>query len=252
MGKFDDKSVLICYAGGGIGMAAAEIFEKEGATLIVQDDSEEKLENVPGEKFIGDLRNKEDADKLIEFAVEKGGGKVDVIVNNEDFVIERNKLEDIPTEQLREMCDLNLRTIWNTMAAMYPKMKAQKGNLSIVNVGHIDGAAGHTRFIDYSSVKAALFGMTKTIAKEWSRFKTVRCNAVNYGYVKFKDPYADQGPGKRGTKDFSGPLNPIAANAKFKPHDIAEVIVFLASDASKVINAEIINASGGMYTVSGE
>ncbi|MBD3227897.1 MAG: SDR family oxidoreductase [Candidatus Lokiarchaeota archaeon] len=253
MGKFDDKSVLICYAGGGIGMAAAELFEKEGATVIVHDDSEEKLENVPGEKFIGDLRNKEEADKLIEFAVEKGGGKLDVIVNNEDFVVERAKLEDITTDQFREMCNLNLKTIWNTLAAMYPKMKAQKGNLNIVNVGHIDGAAGHTRLIDYSSVKAGLFGLTKTVAKEWSRFQTVRCNAVNYGYVKFKDPYVNQGPrGKRGIKDFSGPLNPLANYAKFKPQDIAEIILFLASDASKAINAEVVNASGGMYTVSGE
>lgn len=250
MGKFDGKCVLICYAGGGIGKAAAELFDKEGATVIVQDINEEKLATVPGEKFIGDLRKKEEADKLIELAVSKGG-KIDVIVNNEDFVAERTKLEDLTTEQFIECVDMNLRPIWNTMAAFYPKMKAQGGNVSIINIGHLDGAGGHSRFIDYSSVKAGLFGMTKTIAKEWSRFGTVRCNLINYGYVKFKGDYADQGPGKRGIKDFAGAMNPFD-KASFVPQDVANIIAFLASDESKAINAEAINASGGMYTVSGE
>ncbi|MHA1270070.1 MAG: SDR family NAD(P)-dependent oxidoreductase [Candidatus Helarchaeota archaeon] len=252
MGKFDGKCVVICYAGGGIGKAAAEMFVKEGATVIIQDESQEKLDAVGvGEKFVGDLRNKEDADKLIDFAIEKGGGKIDVLVNNEDYFPGTNKLINLTTEQFMETCDRNLKTIWHTLAALYPKMKAQGGKINIINVGNIAGAGGHSKLIDYSSVKAGLYGLTKTVAKEWSRFGTVRCNAVNYGLVKFSEDYPAQGPGKKGIKDFGGALNPFQ-KASFKPQDIANIILFLASDDSKAINASIVNATGGMYTISGE
>ena len=172
-------------------------------------------------------------------------------MNNEDFFKGTAKIEDLTPEQFIELCDLNLKTIWHTLAAFYPKMKAQGGNVNIVNVGHVAGAAGHSKLIDYSSVKAGLYGMTKTIAKEWARFGTVRCNAVNYGPVKFSDDYPSQGPGKKGLKDLTGPMNPFG-KAKFNPKDIAKIILFLASDDSKAINAEVINASGGFYTISGE
>ncbi|MHA1310677.1 MAG: SDR family NAD(P)-dependent oxidoreductase [Candidatus Helarchaeota archaeon] len=252
MGKFDGKCVVICYAGGGIGKAAAELFANEGATVIVHDDSQEKLDIVGvGEKFVGDLRNKEDADKLISFALEKGGGKIDVLVNNEDYFPGTKKLIDLTTEQFFETCDRNLKTIWHTLAALYPHMKAQGGNISIINVGNIAGAGGHSKLIDYSATKAGLYGLTKTVAKEWARFGTARCNAVNYGLVKFSDEYPSQGPGKKGVKDFGGALNPFQ-KAKFEPTDIANIILFLASDESKAINASIINATGGMYTIGGD
>ncbi|MHA1232020.1 MAG: SDR family NAD(P)-dependent oxidoreductase [Candidatus Helarchaeota archaeon] len=252
MGKFDGKCVVICYAGGGIGKAAAELFAKEGATVIVHDDSQEKLDVIGvGEKFVGDLLKKEDADKLIEFAIEKGNGKIDVLVNNEDYFPGTAKITDLTTERFIETCDRNLKTIWHTLAALYPKMKAQGGNISIINIGNIAGAGGHSKLVDYSSVKAGLYGLTKTVAKEWARFGTVRCNTVNYGLVKFSEDYPAQGPGKKGVKDFAGAMNPFQ-KAVFKPQDIANIILFLASDESKAINATIINATGGMYTISGE
>ena len=250
MGKFDGKTVVIAYAGGGIGKAIAEAFAAEGATLIIHDADDAKLAGYPGEKIIGDLRNKEDADKLIQFALQKGGNKIDVLVNNEDFVPEPKKITDLTTEQFIETIDLNLKTIWHTLAAIYPTVKAQT-KINIVNIGSVAGAAGTSRFIDYSSVKSGLYGMTKTIAKEWSRFGGVRSNLVNLGQIKFPEGYEHQGLTKKGFKELIGPTNPIQ-KADSNPKDVANIVLFLASDDSKSINAATIDAFGGIYTISGE
>lgn len=250
MGKFDGKTVIIAYAGGGLGKAVAEAFAKEGATLIVQDADASKLDGYPGEKITGDLRKKEDADKLIQFALEKGGKKIDVLINNEDFVPESKKIEELTTEQFIETVDLNLKTIWHTLAAIYETVKAQS-KISIVNIGSVAGAAGVSKLIDYSAVKSGLYGLTKTVAKEWSRFGGARCNLVNTGAIKFPEGYAPQGPGK-GLKELTkDALNPLASSVTTL-QDVANTVLFLASDDSKAINAAIIDAFGGVYTISGE
>lgn len=249
MGKLDGKVALIAYAGGGIGKATAELFSKEGAKVFVQDDDKAKLEGIPGEKIIGNLINKEDADKMIQTVIEKGGGKIDILVNNEDFVGEKKKIVDLETEEFKHIVDMNLKTIWHTIVAIYPNVKAQQG-LKIINVGNSAGAAGIPKLVAYSSVKAGLYGFTKTMAKEWARFPGVRVNQVNAGFVKFGDEYAAQGGGKIATKALS--LNNPFANVSSTPQDIANVILFLASDESSTINAATIDAFGGIYTVSGE
>ncbi len=249
MGKLDGKTALITYAGGGIGKATAELLEKEGAKVFVQDDDEAKLENIPGEKIVADLRKKEDADKMIQTVLEKSGNKIDIIVNNQDFPGAKKKITDLTTEEFKEVLDLNLKTIWHTLAAVYPTVKAQQ-SIKVINIGSLAGAAGAPKLVAYSSAKAGLYGLTKTMAKEWSRFPNVRVNAVNPGLVKYKGEYASQGAGKAAAKALS--LNNPFASASSTPQDIAKIVLFLASDESSAINAEIINASGGIYTISGE
>ncbi|HUY00540.1 MAG TPA: SDR family oxidoreductase [Candidatus Deferrimicrobium sp.] len=250
MGKLDGKVAIIAYAGGGIGKATAELFAKEGAKVIVQDDDAAKLEGVPGEKFIGDLRKQEDADKLIQFAKEKGGGKIDIIFNNEDFAEDKKKLTELTSEEFKHIVDMNLKTIWHTLAAAYPIMKEQNA-LKVINIGNVAGASGTPKLVAYSSVKAGLYGLTKTVAKEWQRFPGVRVNMINAGMVKFpKEGYASQGEGKTAAKTLSL-NNPFAAVAA-TPQDIANVALFLASSESDAINAATIDAFGGVYTVSGE
>lgn len=244
MGKFDGKTVLIAYAGGAVGKAAAEAFANEGATLIVHDSDESKLDGYPGEKVTGDLRIKEDADKLIQETLAKGNGKIDVLVNNEDFVPAAKSLSELTTEQFMETIDLNLKTIWQTLAAIYESVKGQT-KISIINIGSVAGAAGTPKFIDYSSVKSGLYGLTKTVAKEWSRFGGVRVNLVNLGNMK------EQGIGKKGIAPILGIGNPFE-KVTSNPQDAANVILFLASDESLSINASIIDSFGGIYTVSGE
>ena len=250
MGKLDGKVAIIAYAGGGIGKATAELFVKEGAKVIVQDDDMAKLEGVPGEKFIGDLRKKEDADKLVQFAKEKGGGKIDILFNNQDFAEERKKLSEMTSEEFKHIMDMNLKTIWQTLAALYPTMKEQNA-LKVISLGNVAGAAGAPRLFAYSSVKAGLYGITKTVAKEWQRFPGVRVNMINAGTVKFpKEGYASQGEGKTAAKALS--LNNPFAAVTATPQDIANVALFLASSDSDAINAATIDAFGGVYTVSGE
>jgi 3-oxoacyl-[acyl-carrier protein] reductase len=251
MGKLDGKVAVIAYAGGGIGKATAELLASEGAKVIIHDDADAKLAGIPGEKFIGDLRKKEDADKFIEFAKTKGGGKIDILVNNQDFPEERKKLVELTTEEFQKVVDMNLKTIWLTLAALYPVVKDQeKIGIKIINIGNLAGAAGTPRLVAYSSVKAGLYGLTKTVAKEWSRFPKVRCNMINAGQIKFPEGYTAQGEGKTAGKALSlnNPFSAVAA----APKDIANVVLFLASDASDAINAATIDAFGGIYSISGE
>ena len=217
----------------------------------VHSDDAAKLDGYPGEKVIGDLRKKEDADKLIQEALAKGGNKIDVLINNEDYVPEKKKITDLTTEQFIETVDRNLKTIWHTLAAVYPTVKAQS-KISVINIGNIAGAAGVSTLIDYSAVKSGLYGLTKTVAKEWSRFGGARCNLVNIGVVKTPEGYAGVGPGKKGLKEVTkDALNPLAGNIS-NLKDVANTVLFLASDDSAAINAAIIDAFGGVYTISGE
>ena len=194
----------------------------------------------------------EDADKLIQFALDKGGKKIDVLVNNEDFVPEAKGILDLTTEQFIDTVDRNLKTIWNTLAAIYPSVKAQT-KINIVNIGSVAGAGGAPKLIDYASVKAGLYGLTKTVAKEWSRFGGVRCNLVNTGMINFPEGYEPQGAGKKGLKDFTkDALNPLTKGAITTPQEIANIVLFLSSDDSKAINATVVDAYGGLYTISGE
>ncbi|MHA1263601.1 MAG: SDR family NAD(P)-dependent oxidoreductase [Candidatus Helarchaeota archaeon] len=247
MGKLDGKVALVTYAGGGIGKATAELLAKEGAKVFVQDDDAAKLEGIPGEHIVADLRNKDDADKMIQTVT--SAGKIDILVNNQDYVGEKKKIAEITTEEFKEVLDMNLKTIWHTLAAVYPTVKAQQA-IRVVNIGNIAGAAGVPRLLAYSAAKAGLFGLTKTMAKEWARFPGVRVNAVNAGNVKFKGEYAKQGAGKAAAKALS--LNNPFANVSSTPEAIAKIVLFLASDDATAINAELINAAGGVYTVSGE
>lgn len=249
MGKLDGKIALIAYAGGGIGKATAELLKKEGAKVFVQDDEAEKLEGVPGEKIIADLRKKEDADKMIQTVLEKGGGKIDILVNNQDYVGAKKKIIDLTTEEFNDVLDMNLKTIWHTLAAIYPTVKAQQG-IRVINIGNVAGAAGASKLAAYSSAKAGLYGLTKTMAKEWSRFPGVKVNAVNVGLVKYKGEYAKQGGAKASTRDI-GTANPFAS-VSYTPPDIANIVLLLASDEGIAFNAEILNAIGGLYTLSGE
>ena len=107
MGKLDGKVALICYAGGGIGKATAELLKNEGAKLFVQDDAAEKLEGIPGEAIVADLRKKEDADKMIQTVLEKGGGKLDILVNNQDYVGAKKKITDLTMEDFVDVLDMN-------------------------------------------------------------------------------------------------------------------------------------------------
>jgi len=251
MGKLDGKVAIITYAGGGIGKAVAEKFQAEGATIIAQDADEAKLEGIPGEHFVGDLTLKDDADKLIEFAKEKGGGKIDILFTNQDFAEEKKKLTDLTSEEFKNIIDLDLKTIWQTLAAIYPVAKEQEA-LRVIFLGNSAGAAGAPKLVAYSSVKAGLYGLTKTVAKEWSRFPGVRVNMVNAGAIEFGEGYPSQGEGKTVAKtmpafSFNNPFN----NATATPQDIANVALFLVSDESNAINAATIDAHGGIYTVSG-
>ena len=249
MGKLDGKVAIIAYAGGGIGKATAELFANEGAKVFVHDDAAEKLEGVPGEKIVGDLRKQEDADKLIQTVLEKGGGKIDILVNNEDFVGTKKKIIELTTEEFNEVIDMNLKTIWHTLAAIYPTVKSQTA-IRIINIGNVAGSAGASKLAAYSSAKAGLYGLTKTMAKEWARFPGVRVNAINVGVIKFKGDYAKQGGVKASIKDI-GMANPFAGVAN-NPQDVAAVALLLASESGAIFNAEILNAVGGIYTISGE
>ncbi|TFG04536.1 MAG: SDR family oxidoreductase [Promethearchaeota archaeon] len=249
MGKLDGKVALIAYAGGGIGKAIAEALVKEGAKLFVQDDDAAKLAGIPGEAIVADLRKQDDADKMVQQVLEKAGKKLDILVNNQDYVGEKKKITDLTTEEFVDVLDMNLKTIWHTMAAIYPTVKDQEG-IRIINIGNIAGAAGTPKQVAYSSAKAGLFGLTKTMAKEWQRFAGVRVNSVNAGNVKFKGDYAKQGDGKSAAKALS--LNNPFGNVTSEPEEIANIVLFLASDEAGAINAELINAAGGLYTISGE
>ena len=196
MGLLDGKSAIITGSARGIGRATAELFCREGAKVLINDldgdVAEQAAKEIEGETavFAGDLtkpgtpeRRGEGRDRLVRAG--RCGGQQRR--HTWDGVV--HKMTD---EQFQAMLDIHTIVPFRVIRALAPswreaaKKEAESGDevfRKIVNVTSISGTMGNAGQANYSSAKAGVTGLTKTIAKEWGSFK-INCNAVAFGFVE--------------------------------------------------------------------
>src|ERR671919_824068 len=196
MGLLDGKSAIITGSARGIGRATAELFVREGAKVLINDldgDVAEQASNeIDGETavFAGDLTQPGACDELVKAAID-AFGQVDAVVNNAGYTWDGvvHKMSD---EQFQAMLDIHTIVPFRVIRALAPtwreaaKKEAQEGRevfRKIVNITSISGTMGNAGQANYSSAKAGVTGLTKTVAKEWGGFK-INCNAVAFGFVE--------------------------------------------------------------------
>lgn len=265
-GLLKDKTAVITGAGRGIGRATAELFAKHGAKLLITDLDAEPLKEVEAEvkKFgaevisvAGNVTSQEDCKKVMEEAGKLGNGSIDVLANIAG-ITKDNMAHKMTLEEWNFILNVNLTGTFNCiqMASPYMRDPAKKElesgypkMRSIINISSISGTTGNTGQLNYAATKAGVVGMTKTIAKEWSRFN-ICCNAIAPGYIDTRLTQVRQ-------EGFGIPEKARAMVDKMqketglsresgKPIDIANAILFFASDLSSFVTGQTLTVAGGL------
>ena len=161
-----------------------------------------------------------------------------VLINNAGITKDQLFLR-MKNEDWDDVIDTNLTSVFN-MSKLFIKSMVKERSGSIINISSVAGLMGNAGQVNYSASKAGLGGFTRALAKEVAaRNITVNCIAPGFIETDMTDHFQD--------KDLENILNQIPANKMGKPHNIADLALFLASDKGEYITGQTITVDGGLY-----
>lgn len=243
--RFEKKAVLITGAARGIGRAIAEKFASEGADLALCDVKTEWLsesaaacvsKGARAECYAADVSKVADVQATVD-AVARDFGRIDAMINNAGITRDGFLLR-MSEEDWDSVLSVNLKGAFLFTKAVAKLMLKQRSG-AIVNLASIIGLIGNAGQCNYAASKAGLIALTKSSAKELAS-RNIRINAVAPGFIKTK--MTDALPENIREKMLAAiPLGRFGA-----PEDVADAVLFLASDAAAYITGHVINVSGGM------
>jgi NAD(P)-dependent dehydrogenase (short-subunit alcohol dehydrogenase family) len=246
MGRLDGKVAIVTGAGSGIGEATARLMAREGAAVVVAD-----INGVEAERVAGDLDRAVAAEvdvsdepsvvRMVEMAVESFGG-LDVLHNNASDASTNALDMDIVTLDMAvfdRLVAVNLKGQLMGCKHAIPHMLARGGG-SIVNTASIEGFVGRGVRAAYGASKAGVVLLTKAVASQYGR-RGIRCNAVAPGLVL--TPALQHHYTTPEQIEASRALYPMPRLCV--PEDVANAVLFLASDEAGYINATTLMVDGG-------
>lgn len=212
MSKLAGKVALISGSGRGIGRALALKLASEGAAVVVNDLDAGPAEEVVAEieaaggravACVGSVTAEDFGERFVKIALDTFGG-LDIIVNNAGYTRD-GLIQKQSDEQFQAMLDVHTIAPFRILRAaaepirVMAKQEAAEGReviRKVVNISSMSGTNGNAGQINYSSAKAAMIGMTKTLSKEWGRYK-VCVNCVAFGFVETRLTKANDDPDTR-------------------------------------------------------
>lgn len=240
------KKVLVTGASRGIGRAIALELARQGADVAVNyAGSEAKaLEVVDEINAMGresfavqcDVSNSESVTNMVKETIEQFG-KLDILVNNAG-ITKDNLLMRMKEEEWDDVLNINLKGVFLCTKAVTRQMMKQRSG-RIINISSIVGVSGNPGQANYVAAKAGVIGLTKTSAKELAS-RGITVNAIAPGFIttEMTDKLSE---------DIQNEMLKIIPLAQFgEPQDIANTVVFLASDESRYITGQTIHVDGGM------
>jgi 3-oxoacyl-[acyl-carrier protein] reductase len=274
LGLLEGKSAIITGSARGIGRATAELFAQNGAKVLINDldgdVAEQAASEIDGETavFAGDLTKPGACDDLVKAAID-AFGSVDAVVNNAGYTWD-GVVHRMTDEQFQAMLDIHTIVPFRVIRALAPswrdaaKAERDEGKevfRKIVNVSSVSGTMGNAGQANYSSAKAGVTGLTKTIAKEWGQFR-VNCNAVAFGFVETRLTQAKEkgetmeAAGESGEqvelgipeqmRQMASMMIPLGRPAQ--PEEAAGPVLFLCSELGNYVHGQVINVTGGQFT----
>jgi len=245
MGVLAAKTALVTGASRGIGEAIARALDAVGARVILAARTVASLERVASglenDPLVipADLSAAGAGTRLAETVLDETGG-VDVLVNNAGMAI-GSAPEDLKELDLDLIVAVNFRSLLMLAVGLGPAM-IERGGGSIINISSVASLRGPVGRVAYSATKGAIDAMTRALAADWGP-QGIRVNAVNPGLI-----VTEMTEGR--LEGNAGLVEELAARTALKrlghPEDVAGLVVFLASDASRYITGETIVVDGGM------
>ncbi|MCB2294636.1 3-oxoacyl-[acyl-carrier-protein] reductase [Clostridium algoriphilum] len=240
------KTAVVTGASRGIGRAIAIKLAKLGANVVVNYRKNEdavldvvKEIGALGVKVLAvkaDISSYSDVENMMKKCMDEFGA-IDILVNNagitKDGLLMRMKEEDFDS-----VIDINLKGAFNCTKHVSAIMLKQRSG-RVINISSVTGLTGNAGQVNYSSAKAGIIGMTKSVAREFAS-RGVTCNAVAPGYIQ--TDMTDALPEK--VKEAI--MSTIPLKRLGTPEDVANVVAFLASNEASYITGQVINIDGGM------
>ncbi len=270
MGVLDGKSAIVTGSARGIGRATAELLASQGAQVLINDLDGDVAEQAAGEiqgetaVFAGDLTKADAPEQLVAKAVDSFG-KLDIIVNNAGYTLDA-PIHKMTDEHFQAMLDIHTVVPFRVIRAAAPhlrepaKQEREEGKevfRKIVNVSSTSGTFGNPGQANYSAGKAAVVGLTKTVAKEWGQFK-VNVNAVAFGFIdtRLTQAKVDENTMEVGgekiqlgipeqMRQMASMLIPLGRPAT--PEEAAGGVFFLCSPWSNYVHGQTLHVTGGIF-----
>ena len=246
--RFAGKVVVVTGAGSGIGAATAHCFSREDASVVLCGRGKESLDQVAAScesetlTKVVDVSSLQDVEALAKATISRFG-RIDVLVNNAGFSVLGGFLEHSP-EEWRQVMGAGIDGVFNVTRSFLPHLLQTGGN--IVNVSSVSGLGGDWGMSFLNASKGAISNLTRALALEFGS-RGVRVNAVNPGLTLTeaasslsKDPalmakFVDRIPLGRGAE----------------PEEVADVIVFLASQEARYVTGVNLPVDGGSHASNG-
>ncbi len=254
MGKMENRTVIITGGGAGIGRATCDVFSEQGARVVVAEiDEPSGQETVAAITHAGgqavfkatNIADEESVQRMVA-EVDQEFGRIDVLVNNAAVFVLHGI--DATVDQWRESLDTNVIGTALVTKHVVPVMRRHPGG-AIVNLGSISSYIAQPEFVTYSATKAAISEMTRCMALDLAKFK-IRVNAVCPGTVWtpiVERLTREQGLNREQVDTAPGWGAEAILQRVADPREIANAILFLASDEASYITAENLMVDGG-YT----
>ncbi|MFL5819343.1 MAG: SDR family NAD(P)-dependent oxidoreductase [Solirubrobacteraceae bacterium] len=271
MGVLEDKVAIVTGSARGIGRAAAELLCEHGAKVVINDLDGDVAEQTAGEiggetvVYAGDLTAEGACDQLVQTAID-AWGKLDIVVNNAGYTRDApiHKMSD---RDFQAMLDIHNVVPFRVLRAAAPhlrepaKQEREEGRevfRKVVNVTSISGTMGNAGQANYSSGKAGVVGLTKTLAKEWGQFK-INVNAVAFGYVETRLTASKEESnvmeigGEKVQLGIPDQLRGMAAmviplGRPGTTQEAAGGVFFLCSPWSNYVHGQVLNVTGGQFS----
>jgi NAD(P)-dependent dehydrogenase (short-subunit alcohol dehydrogenase family) len=247
--RLEDETSFVTGAGSGLGRAACERFAEEGATVVAadvdRDAAEETARQLREDGAVAaahelDVRDAAAFEAAVEATVDEHG--LDVLVNNAGVSHERADMEEISLAERDRVLDVNVKGVWNGCHAAVPHLKEQ-GSGAVVNTASLAGVIGSPKLSAYSLSKGAVVNFTRTIAAELGPHG-VRANAVCPGVTD--TPMPRRGMDEEAWAELKDRLaEEYPLRRLGRPEDVANAMVFLASEEADWITGQALVVDGG-------
>lgn len=244
--SLEGKVAVITGASRGIGQSIAVEFAKAGAKLVLSASSIENLketaELIAAEKKENPILTQanvsigDEVSEVVKKALDTHG-RVDILVNNAG-VTRDNLLALMPEKDWDEVLSTNLKSVFLFTKAVARPMVKQKGGV-IINITSVIGITGNAGQANYAASKSGVIGLTKSAAKELAK-RNIRVNAIAPGFIRTRMT------GKLSEDQQKGIVEHVPLGRMGEPKDVADVAVFLASDASRYMTGQTLVVDGGL------